>query len=73
MATQAQREEIQKLLKPTEVFVDTQTRVTGKDENGYPVFETVFENPPSNYRLVNHIEPYNGAVLEDLDYVKPTE
>lgn len=71
--TQSQRTEIEELLKPNQVAVDTQDHQTGTDENGYPVFETVYENPPANYKLVRMIPSWNGAVLENLDYVEPTQ
>ncbi|AXX87152.1 hypothetical protein AMRN_1416 [Malaciobacter marinus] len=66
--TKNQREEIEKLLKQNEVAVDIQQVQIAKDENGYPVFELRFENPPTNYKVVKIIEPYKGAVLEDLDF-----
>lgn len=55
------------------VAVDTQAKTTGTDELGLPVFATIYENAPQNYKLVRIIEPYNGAILHDLDYVEPTE
>ena len=68
--TNEQRIEIEALLTASQVAVDTQTVKTGTDEQGYPVFETRYINPPTNYKLVRLIEPYKGAVLEDLDYGK---
>ena len=70
--TAQQKEQIEKNLKPNEVAVDTQSKQTGTDEQGYPTFETVFEKAPNNYKLVRLIEPWNGAILEDLDYKEPT-
>lgn len=76
--TADQREIIEKSIedqgkKGQWVAVDTQSKVTGTDELGLPVFQTVFENEPQNYKLVRLIEPYNGAILEDLDYKEPTD
>jgi hypothetical protein len=70
--TKTQRAEIEKNLKPEQVAVDIQHKETGKDTQGFPVYEVVFENPPTNYKLVRLFEGINGAVLEDLDYV-PTD
>jgi len=65
--TAAQREEIEKLLKPNQVAVDTRTVTNEKDEQGFPIFETQFiNNPLTNYKLVTHVYGWNGAVLEDL-------
>lgn len=63
-----ERTEIEKHLKIDEVAVDTQTVKIGTDSEGYPVFEIRFEKPPVNYQLVRLIEPWNGAILKDLDY-----
>lgn len=70
--TAEQKIEIKNALQLGQVAVDTNTIKVGTDENGLPIFETQYINPPINYKLVRVIEPYNGAVLEDLDYVKPT-
>lgn len=67
MAT-IQREEIEKLLKPNQVIVDTQTIEIAKDKDNNPVFETVFIKPPNSYKFIEHYEELNIAVLEDLDY-----
>lgn len=66
MATATQKEELSTALKANEVIVDTTTRQTGTDQDGFPTFETVFENPPPNYKLVRMVEPWKCAILEDL-------
>ena len=70
--TATQKTEIEKVLKGGQVAIDTRSVKTGTDENGLPIFETQYIEPPLNYKLIKLIEPYNGAVLEDLDYVEPT-
>jgi hypothetical protein len=70
--TATQKTEIEKALKSNQVAVDTRSIKTGTDENGLPVFKTQYIEPPLNYKLIRLIEPYNGAVLQDLDYVEPT-
>jgi len=70
--TATQREEIEKALKPNQVAIDTRSINTGTDKDGFPVFETQYIEPPQNFKLIRLIEPYNCAVLEDLDYVEPT-
>lgn len=64
--TKIQRLEIEKLLKQNQVIVNTITVKSGVDNEGFPVFETRFENPPQDYKLVRLIEPWKGAILEDL-------
>ena len=70
--TSKQRQEIETALKVGQVAVDTRSIKTGIDENGLPTFETQYIEAPKNHKLIRLIEPYNGAVLLDLDYVEPT-
>ena len=45
----------------------------GTDENGYPSYKVEYVNPPKNYKLVKMITPLKVAILEDFDYVEPTQ
>ncbi len=71
--TKEQRTVIEKATLRNQIAVDIQHKVTGTDKDGFLTFEIVYENAPKNFKLVKVIEAYNGAILEDLDYVEPTE
>jgi hypothetical protein len=59
--------------KPHLKVYDTQHRNTGTvDKDGLPIFEIVYEKPPESFKLIRVVEHLKCAVLEDLNYVEPT-
>lgn len=70
--TETQKQNLLNLLKPNEVLTNLIHTHIESDERGFPQFKTVYENPPTNYKLIRIIAPYNVAILEDLSYINGT-
>lgn len=71
--TNIQREEAQKIIDAKGmtgkwVAVDTRSIQIGEDDNGFPIFETIYEEEPKNNKLIRLIPEHKGAILEDLDH-----
>lgn len=68
-----QREELEKVISDDMVIVDIDIIKIGVDGMGLPKFEARYINPPKNHNLIRLIEPYGGAILQDLDYMAVTD
>ena len=62
-------EEVQQELKDDEVIVNISYECIAEDRSGKKVNRIVYDNPPSNYQLIQIIEDKKIAILRDLDYV----
>ena len=70
------KDEIRELIaksNPNYKACDYELEQIGTDELGLPVFKTVYLNPPTNFKHVRTLEKPKVAILEDLDYVEPTD
>ncbi len=59
--------------KQNQKVVDFIYEENGTNHDGYVEYKITFQSPPKNYKLVHVDVSSKCAVLEDLDYVKPSE
>lgn len=66
--TEQQKGKILSNLKPNQVLVDIEYKEIGVDNDGFPLFEINYINPPLNYGLEKLIEAHKVAILVNLNH-----